>query len=118
MILKLKYCILFFSLLIYNNEKAQETFETLKPIIEGYLNTNLDSAKKYSELLIKSAYEHNNKLEEHHAFNYLAHIAYREGNKFEALENFMNSLQLRYTYGKITETANTLNWIGRIHHEN
>ena len=29
----------------------------------------------------------------------------------------MESLEIRSKHGKITETANTLNWIGRIHHE-
>ncbi len=79
--------------------------------------SNLDSAEKYSEELLHSGYNNLNKEEEHHGLNYLAHIEYRRGNRLGALEFFTESLQIRHIHGKITETANTLNWIGRIHHE-
>ena len=96
---------------------SQDKLQELKQIIENYLETDLDSAEKYSEELLHSGYTNLNKEEEHHGLNYLAHIEYRRGNRMGALEFFMESLQIRYKHGKITETANTLNWIGRIHHE-
>lgn len=96
---------------------AQTKLEEFKPIIENYLNEDLDSAEKYSELLLQSAFESRDKQKEHHGLNYLAHIAYRRGNRMNALEFFMESLQIRDKEGTVTETANTLNWIGRIHHE-
>jgi tetratricopeptide (TPR) repeat protein len=96
---------------------SQDKLKELKPIIENYLETDLDSAEKYSEDLLHAGYTNLNKEEEHHALNYLAHIEYRRGNRMDALEFFMESLQIRYKHGEITETANTLNWIGRIHHE-
>jgi len=96
---------------------TQNNLSEIQPIIESYLESNLDSAEKYSEELLHSGYTNLDKVEEHHGLNYLAHIAYRRGNRMDALEFFMESLQLRYQYGKVTETANTLNWIGRIHHE-
>ncbi len=109
------YLILFLS--TFNLGFSQDKLEELKPIIENYLETDLDSAEKYSEELLRSGYSSLNKEEEHHGLNYLAHIEYRRGNRLDALEFFMESLQIRYKHGKITETANTLNWIGRIHHE-
>ena len=112
---RILYLILFLS--TYNLGFSQDKLEELKPIIENYLETDLDSAEKYSEELLHSGYTNLNKEEEHHGLNYLAHIEYRRGNRMGALEFFMESLQIRYKHGKITETANTLNWIGRIHHE-
>ena len=109
------YLILFLS--TFNLGFSQDKLEELKPIIENYLETDLDSAEKYSEELLHLGFTNLNKEEEHHGLNYLAHIEYRRGNRMEALEFFMESLQIRYKHGKITETANTLNWIGRIHHE-
>ena len=73
------------------------------------METDLDSAEKYSEELLHSGYTNLNKEEEHHGLNYLAHIEYRRGNRMDALEFFMESLQIRYKHGKVTETANTLN---------
>jgi len=112
---RILYLVLFFS--IFNLGFSQDKLEELKPIIENYLETDLDSAEKYSEELLHSGYTNLNKEEEHHGLNYLAHIEYRRGNRMDALEFFIESLQIRYKHGKITETANTLNWIGRIHHE-
>ena len=112
---RILYLILFLS--TYNLGFSQDKLQELKPIIENYLETDLDSAEKYSEELLHSGYTNLNKEEEHHGLNYLAHIEYRRGNRMGALEFFMESLQIRYKHGKITETANTLNWIGRIHHE-
>jgi len=104
-------------LFISFNGISQERLEELKPVIEIFLETDLDSAEKYSEALLHSGYKNLNKEEEHHGLNYLAHIAYRRGNRMAALEHFMESLQIRQEHGKVTEIANTLNWIGRIHHE-
>lgn len=112
---RILHLILFLS--SFNIGFTQNKLEELKPIIEKYLETNLDSAEKYSEELLHSGYTNVNKEEEHHGLNYLAHIEYRRGNKMGALEFFIESVQIRYKHGKITETANTLNWIGRIHHE-
>ena len=112
---RILYLVLFFS--IFNLGFSQDKLEELKPIIENYLETDLDSAEKYSEELLHSGYTNLNKEEEHHGLNYLAHIEYRRGNRMGALEFFIESLQIRYKHGEITETANTLNWIGRIHHE-
>ena len=111
--------ILYFTLFLnsINLGFSQNKLEELKPIIENYLETNLDSAEKFSKELLHSGYNSLNKKEEHHGLNYLAHIQYRTGNRMAALELFTESLQIRYKHGKITETANTLNWIGRIHHE-
>ena len=112
---RILYLILFLS--TFNLGFSQDKLEELKPIIENYLETDLDSAEKYSEELLHSGYTNLNKEDEHHGLNYLAHIEYRRGNRMDALEFFMESLQIRYKHGKVTETANTLNWIGRIHHE-
>ena len=112
---RILYLILFLS--TYNLGFSQDKLQELKPIIENYLETDLDSAEKYSEELLHSGYTNLNKEEEHHGLNYLAHIEYRRGNRMDALEFFIESLQIRSKHGKITETANTLNWIGRIHHE-
>ena len=112
---RILYLILFLS--YFDIGFTQNKLEELKPIIEKYLETNLDSAEKYGEELLHSGYKHLNKIEEHHGLNYLAHIEYRRGNRLGALEFFTESLQIRYRHGKITEIANTLNWIGRIHHE-
>lgn len=112
---RILYIILFLS--AFNLGFSQDKLEELKPIIENYLETDLDSAEKYSEELLHAGYTSLNKEDEHHGLNYLAHIEYRRGNRMGALEFFMESLQIRYKHGKITETANTLNWIGRIHHE-
>ena len=112
---RILYFILFLNSI--NSGFSQNKLKELKPIIENYLETNLDSAEKYSEELLHSGYNNLKKEEEHHGLNYLAHIEYRRGNRLGALEFFTESLQIRYKYGKITETANTLNWIGRIHHE-
>ena len=109
------YLILFLS--TFNLGFSQDKLKDLKLIIENYLETDLDSAEKYSEELLHLGFTNLNKEEEHHGLNYLAHIEYRRGNRMDALEFFMESLQIRYKHGKITETANTLNWIGRIHHE-
>ena len=112
---RILYLILFLS--TYNLGFSQDKLQELKPIIENYLETDLDSAEKYSEELLHSGFTNLNKEEEHHGLNYLAHIEYRRGNRMGALEFFIESLEIRYKHGKITETANTLNWIGRIHHE-
>jgi tetratricopeptide (TPR) repeat protein len=112
---RILYLILFLNSI--NLGFSQDKLQELKPIIENYLETDLDSAEKYSEELLRSGYTSLNKEEEHHGLNYLAHIEYRRGNRMGALEFFMESLQIRYKHGEITETANTLNWIGRIHHE-
>ena len=112
---RILYLILFLNAI--NLGFSQDKLEELKPIIENYLETDLDSAEKYSEELLHAGYTNLNKEDEHHGLNYLAHIEYRRGNRMDALEFFMESLQIRYKHGKITETANTLNWIGRIHHE-
>ena len=45
---------------------SQNKLEELKPIIENYLETNLDSAEKFSEELLQSGYNSLNKEEEHH----------------------------------------------------
>ena len=115
--MRFHYTYLLILVIIPLNGTGQEKLKDLKPIIENYLESDLDSAEKYSEELLQSGYTLLNKDEEHHGLNYLAHIEYRRGNKMEALEFFIESLQIRYKHGKITETANTLNWIGRIHHE-
>ena len=115
--MRFHYTYLLILAIIPLNGTGQEKLKELKPIIENYLESDLDSAEKYSEELLQSGYTLLNKDEEHHGLNYLAHIEYRRGNKMEALEFFIESLQIRYKHGKITETANTLNWIGRIHHE-
>ena len=115
--MSIRHTYLLILLIISLNGTGQEKLEELKPIIENYLETDLDSAEKYSEELLHSGYTNLNKEEEHHGLNYLAHIEYRRGNRMDALEFFMESLQIRSKHGKITETANTLNWIGRIHHE-
>ena len=87
---RILYLILFLS--SFNIGFTQNKLEELKPIIEKYLETNLDSAEKYSEELLHSGYTSVNKEEEHHGLNYLAHIEYRRGNKMGALEFFIESL--------------------------
>lgn len=99
------------------NAQTNSSFGKLQPVIEEYLFTDLDSAEKYALILLEKSTLNKSQLDEHHAYNYLAHVYYRRGEKLEALDYFQQSLKTRKLAGKITEIANTENWIGRIHHE-